>query len=163
MYDNGVVVEIVSLAKDGRGPTPTTRAAVPMVVAIFCKCSRRDDDDDDDEEDDETWLLNAVQVVVTVASTRAMVIDFMFDNELSDEGREVFFSPGSRFGHNVRRPTQFVCPNNDTICPSNDKIYLTIVTSKFLLLFFAYILMRSATHFSLPVRGLPSFGFPPRR
>ena len=23
--------------------------------------------------------------------------------------------------------------------------------------------MRSATHFSLPVRGLPSFGFPPRR
>ena len=67
------------MAKDGRGPTPTTRAAVPMVVAIFCKCSRRDDDDDDDEEDDETWLLNAVQVVVTVASTRAMVIDFMFE------------------------------------------------------------------------------------
>jgi len=75
MYDNGVV-EIVSLAKDGcDGPTPTTRAAVPMVVAIFCKCSRRDDDD-------EAWLLNAVQVAVTVASTRAMVMDFMFDNEL---------------------------------------------------------------------------------
>ena len=86
MYDNGVVVEIVSLAKDGCGPKPTTRAAVPMVVAIFCKCSRRDDDDDDD---DETWLLNAVQVVVTVASTRAMVIDFMFDNELR-KGRLLF-------------------------------------------------------------------------
>ena len=34
----------------------------------------------------------------------------------------------SRFGHNVRRPTQFVCPNSDTICPNSDKIYLTIVT-----------------------------------
>ena len=45
---------------------------------------------------------------------------------------------GSRFGHNVRRPTQFVCTNKDTTCPNSDKIYLTIVTSKFLLLFFAY-------------------------
>ena len=41
----------------------------------------------------------------------------------------------SRFGHNVRRPTQFVCPNSDTICPNSDKIYLTIVTFIFLLLF----------------------------
>ena len=38
---------------------------------------------------------------------------------------------GSRFGHSVRRPGQFVCPNSD-------KIYLTIVTFRFLLLFFAY-------------------------
>ena len=29
----------------------------------------------------------------------------------------------SRFGHNVRRPTQFVCPSSDTICPNSDKIY----------------------------------------
>ena len=42
------------------------------------------------------------------------------------------------FGHNVRRPTQFVCPNSDSVCPNSDKIYLTVVTSKFLLLFFAY-------------------------
>jgi len=53
--------------------------------------------------------------------------------------------PRSRFGHNVRRPTQFVCPNSDTICPNSDsvrpnydKIYLTVVTFRFLLLFFAY-------------------------
>jgi hypothetical protein len=75
-YGVYVVVEMVSLAKEGCG-TPPRRAAVVAVlmrVAIFCKCSRRDDDDDD-----ETWLLNAVQVVVNVASTSAMVIDFMFD------------------------------------------------------------------------------------
>ena len=45
---------------------------------------------------------------------------------------------GSRFGHSVRRPGQFVCPNSDTICPNSDKKYLTIVTFRFLLLFFAY-------------------------
>ena len=44
----------------------------------------------------------------------------------------------SRFGHSVRRPTQFVCPNRDSVCPNRDKIYLTIVTFLFLLLFFAY-------------------------
>jgi len=48
----------------------------------------------------------------------------------------------SRFGHNVRRPTQFDSPNSDTICPNGnligpnkDKIYLTLVTFIFLLLF----------------------------
>ena len=46
--------------------------------------------------------------------------------------------PRSRFGHNVRRPTQFVCPNSDSVCPNSDKIYLTTVTIRFLLLFFAY-------------------------
>ena len=46
--------------------------------------------------------------------------------------------PGSRFGHSVRRRGQFVCPNSDTICPNSDKKYLTIVTFRFLLLFFAY-------------------------
>ena len=40
-----------------------------------------------------------------------------------------------RFGHSVRRPGQFVCPVSDTICPNSDKIYLTIVTFIFLLLF----------------------------
>jgi len=43
--------------------------------------------------------------------------------------------PGSRFGHNVRRPEQFVCPNSDTICPNSDKICLMIVMSKFLFTF----------------------------
>ena len=43
--------------------------------------------------------------------------------------------PRSRFRHTVRRPTQFVCPNKDTICPNSDKIYLTIVTFLFLLRF----------------------------
>ena len=38
--------------------------------------------------------------------------------------------PRERFGH-TRRPGQIVCPNSD-------KIYLTIVTFRFLLLFFAY-------------------------
>jgi len=47
-------------------------------------------------------------------------------------------SSRSRFGHNVRRPTQFVCPNSDSVCPNSDKIYLTVVTFRFLLLFFAY-------------------------
>ena len=27
----------------------------------------------------------------------------------------------SRFGHSVRRPTQFVCPNSDNVCPNSDK------------------------------------------
>jgi hypothetical protein len=40
--------------------------------------------------------------------------------------------PWSRFGHSVRRPGQFVCPNKDSVCPNTDKIYLTVVTSKFL-------------------------------
>ena len=44
----------------------------------------------------------------------------------------------SRFGHTVRRPGQFVCPNSDTIRPNSDKIYLTVVMLRFLLLFFAY-------------------------
>ena len=44
-------------------------------------------------------------------------------------------TPWSRFGHNVRRPEQFVCPNSDKICPNSDKIYLSIVTSKFLFSF----------------------------
>jgi len=47
-------------------------------------------------------------------------------------------SSRSRFGHNVRRPTQFVCPNSDSVCPNSDKIYLTVVTFRFLLLFFAF-------------------------
>ena len=46
--------------------------------------------------------------------------------------------PKSCFGHNVRRPTQFVCPNRNTIGPNSDKIYLMIVKFRFLLLFFAY-------------------------
>jgi len=61
------------------------------------------------------------------------------------------------------RPTQIVCPNSDSVCPNSDKIYLTIVTFRFRSLFFAYREKRDATHFSLPVRGLPSFGFPLRR
>jgi hypothetical protein len=44
----------------------------------------------------------------------------------------------SRFRHNVRRPGQFVCPNSDSVRPNSDKIYLTMMTFKFLLLFFAY-------------------------
>ena len=38
------------------------------------------------------------------------------------------------------RPTQFVfvCPNSDSVCQNSDKIYLTVVTFRFLLLFFAY-------------------------
>ena len=44
----------------------------------------------------------------------------------------------SRFGHSVRRPGQIVCPNSDRVCPNSDKIYLTVVTFRFLLLFFAY-------------------------
>jgi len=71
------------------------------------------------------------------------------------------FAAGSRLRHNVQRPRQIVCPNRDSVCQNNDKIYLTIVTFRFLLLFFAFDENRD--HFSLPVRGLPSFGFPPRR
>jgi hypothetical protein len=41
---------------------------------------------------------------------------------------------GSRFGHNVR-PGQIVCPNSDSVCPDSDKIYLTIVSFKFLFSF----------------------------
>ena len=44
--------------------------------------------------------------------------------------QKIWSEPRSRFGHNVRRPTQFVCPNSDTICPNRnligpnkDKIY----------------------------------------
>ena len=44
----------------------------------------------------------------------------------------------SRFRHTVRRPGQIVCPNSDSVCPNSDKIYLTVVTFRFLLLFFAY-------------------------
>ena len=44
----------------------------------------------------------------------------------------------SRLRHNVRRPGQIVCPNSDSVCPNSEKIYLTIVTFRFLLLFFAY-------------------------
>ena len=47
-------------------------------------------------------------------------------------------NPRSRFGHSVRRPGQFVCPNSDSVCPNSDKIYLTVVMFRFLLLFFAY-------------------------
>ena len=46
--------------------------------------------------------------------------------------------PQECFGHNVRRPTQFVCRNSDSVCPNSDKIYLMVVTFRFLLLFFAY-------------------------
>ena len=49
-----------------------------------------------------------------------------------------FCASESRFRHNVRRPTQFVCPNSDTFCPNKDKIYLTVMTFRFLSLFFAY-------------------------
>ena len=41
----------------------------------------------------------------------------------------------SRFRHTVRRPGQIVCPNNDSVCPNSDKIYLMVVTFRFLLLF----------------------------
>ena len=44
----------------------------------------------------------------------------------------------SRFRHTVRRPGQIVCPNSDSVCPNSDKIYLMVVTFRFLLLFFAY-------------------------
>ena len=40
--------------------------------------------------------------------------------------------------HTVRRPGQIVCPNSDSVCRNSDKIYLTVVTFRFLLLFFAY-------------------------
>ena len=46
--------------------------------------------------------------------------------------------PRSRFRHNGRRPGQIVCPNSDSVCPNSDKIYLTVMTFRFLLLFFAY-------------------------
>ena len=49
-----------------------------------------------------------------------------------------FLSPSESFWNTVRRPTQFFCPNRNTIGPKSDKIYLTIVTFRFLLLFFAY-------------------------
>ena len=42
------------------------------------------------------------------------------------------------FGHSVRRPGQFVCPNSDSVCPNSDKKYLTVLTFRFLLLFFAH-------------------------
>ena len=38
--------------------------------------------------------------------------------------------PRNRFTHNVRRP--------GSVCPNSDKIYLSVVTFRFLLLFFAY-------------------------
>ena len=40
----------------------------------------------------------------------------------------------SRLRHNVRRPGQIVFPDSDSVCPNGDKIYLTIVTFRFLLL-----------------------------
>jgi len=45
---------------------------------------------------------------------------------------------GSCFGHNVRRPTQFVCPNSDSVCPNSDKIYLTVVTFDFFYYFLLF-------------------------
>jgi len=46
--------------------------------------------------------------------------------------------PRSRFRHTVRRPGQIVFPNSDSVCPNSDKKYLTVLTLRFLLLFFAY-------------------------
>ena len=72
---------------------------------------------------------------------------------------------GSRFQHNEKRPRQTGCPNSNTIRPNSGMIYLTIETCSWSLSFFL-ILMRSATHLSLPICGdsrLPSFGFPPSR
>jgi hypothetical protein len=68
--------------------------------------------------------------------------------------RRYFFSgrPRSRFQHNEKRPRHFGCPNSDSVCPNSDKTYLTFVTCSWSLRFFI-VLMRSATHLSLRVRG----------
>jgi hypothetical protein len=57
--------------------------------------------------------------------------------------------------HNVRRPGKIVCPSSDSVSPNSDKIYLTIVTFKFLSHFNS-----KRDYLSLPVRGFSSF--PPR-
>ena len=70
--------------------------------------------------------------------------------------------PWSRFGHSVRRPGQIVCPNSDSVCPNSDKIYLTVLTFRFLLLFLAYYEKRDSflpsgswiVHFWLPAETL---------
>ena len=53
---------------------------------------------------------------------------------LRSAGSRTSATTRSRFGHTVRRPGQFVCPNSDTIRPNNDKKYLTVVMFRFLLL-----------------------------
>ena len=60
-------------------------------------------------------------ILSILSTTRFFGVVVLYDSKKN-------WSPRSRFGHNVRRPTQFVCPNSDKICPNSDKIYLTIVT-----------------------------------
>ena len=62
-------------------------------------------------------------------------------DESSSDSDKAVVEAGSRFGHSVRRPGQFVCPNSDSVCPNSPnsyKKYLTVVMFRFLLLFFAY-------------------------
>ena len=41
----------------------------------------------------------------------------------------------SRLRHTSEGPDRIVCPNSDSVCPNSDKIYLTVVTFRFLSLF----------------------------
>ena len=75
-----------------------------------------------------TILIEQLMIVNKVA---ALSVNLFYASFLNPFSR-------SRFRHTVQRPGQIVCPNRDSVCPNSDKIYLTVVTFRFLLLFFAY-------------------------
>ena len=78
-----------------------------------------------------------VIILLRIVNALEMAFSMMTLNVLEHPETHQLLSR-SRFRHTVRRPGQIVCPNSDSVCPNSDKIYLTVVTFRFLLLFFVY-------------------------
>ena len=120
------------------------------------------DDTKDDDEGDEGLATSPRAIVgatkATTASDAATIMTTTTRNRMmtsggNDDGREAgpknhksqkretksIIDARSRFGHTQRpKAHTFVCPNSDSVCPNSDKKYLTVVTFRFLLLFFAF-------------------------